>query len=105
MAKGRVVLHHPERGIKTTPVGFSWTVLVFGAWAPLFRGDIVWAIVMWVAFAIMGVIVESTYRSSETIGVLLSVAYVGARVLFAAKYNEICRAKLHSRGYVESARV
>ena len=61
-----------------------------------------WAIIMWVVFTLMGVIVESTYRTSETIGIFLSVSFVGSRVLFAAKYNEIYRAKLQNRGYVES---
>lgn len=41
--------------IKDVPIGFSWTVLFFGLWVPLIRGDLKWFIIMFVAaFFTMG---------------------------------------------------
>ncbi len=35
--------------VKEAPVGFSWTVLFFGAFVPLFRGDWGWFFIMLIA--------------------------------------------------------
>lgn len=34
--------------LKEAKVGFSWTTLFFGCLTPLFRGDIKWALIMFV---------------------------------------------------------
>lgn len=39
--------------VKTAPLGFSWTVLLFGCFVPLFRSDFKWAAIMFLATASM----------------------------------------------------
>ncbi len=44
MAYTTIVFEHPKTGmIKEAPVGFSWTVALFGFLPPLLRGDWKWA--------------------------------------------------------------
>lgn len=47
MAFDKVVVENPRTGqIRTAPVGFSWTMFFWGPFAPIFRGDWKWAIVL-----------------------------------------------------------
>ena len=32
--------------IKSVPIGFSWTIVLFGSFVPLFRGDLKWFFIM-----------------------------------------------------------
>jgi len=50
MAYNKLTFENPRTGkIKTAPVGFSWTVALFGFFPPLFRGDWKWAFLQLVA--------------------------------------------------------
>ena len=41
---------HPSGAVKAgVKVGFSWTLFFFGVFVPLFRGDIKWTLIMFVA--------------------------------------------------------
>ena len=47
MAYTTIIFEHPQTGrMREAPVGFSWTVLFFGFFPPMFRGDWKYAIVM-----------------------------------------------------------
>ena len=47
MAFDKVVVENPRTGqIRQAPVGFSWTIFFFGPFAPMFRGDWKWAIIL-----------------------------------------------------------
>ena len=43
-AKGTVRLKHENGITKKAKIGFSWTMLFFGMFVPLFRGDLKWAL-------------------------------------------------------------
>ena len=50
MAFTTVNLKHPEFEVtKEAPVGFSWTILFFGPFPPIFRGDWKWGLIILVA--------------------------------------------------------
>jgi hypothetical protein len=46
----KIIFEHPQTGeTKEAPVGFSWTMLFFGVFVPLFRGDFKWALITFLA--------------------------------------------------------
>ena len=45
----RVTLQHQNGMTKECPVGFSWTILFFSFFVPIFRGDLKWLIIMIIA--------------------------------------------------------
>lgn len=79
MSKAKFILKNPRTGsIKAAPVGFSWTVLLFGFLVPVYRKDWLWAILM----------------------LILEIPTFGlASVPFAFFYNKIYIKSLFRRGY------
>lgn len=56
MAYTKIIFENPNTGaIKEAPVGFSWTVLLFGFFPALFRSDWKWGVIMFIlALVTMG---------------------------------------------------
>ena len=65
MARAHVIVSNGVK-IKTAPVGFSWTVLFFGFFPPLFRCDWLWAIIILLAnlltYGIGGIVLAFLYN-------------------------------------------
>lgn len=72
--------------IKSGYVGFSWTVLFFGCFVPLFRGDFLAALVMLVGGAIIGGLTAGT-------GILI------VELVLAFAYNKYYTKNLINQGY------
>lgn len=86
MAYTKLVMENPNTGrIKEAPVGFSWTVLFFGFFPPLFRSDWKWAVIMFIlAFITAGLsgfvfmFIYNKLYIKELIGSGFKVKSVGA---------------------------
>ena len=50
------LVHHNKSLTEEVPVGFSWTVFLFGFFTPLFRGDIKWAAILGVVAFLLALI-------------------------------------------------
>lgn len=110
MAFTTIYLKNPESAkIKKAPIGFSWTVLFFGFWIPLFRGDLKNALILFFVtvsllflnFAFYYVLLTSTPSSIYlTIIVLMSMILVIIHLFYAFKYNKMFVKGLISKGFV-----
>ena len=82
-----VMLKHRESGlVKTGYYGFSWTTLFFGPFPPLFRGDFLTFIGIFVVVAILGVF---------TVGIGSFIAMF----VWSFFYNGYYTKRLLERGY------
>ncbi|KIL45573.1 hypothetical protein KP77_28650 [Jeotgalibacillus alimentarius] len=72
--------------VKVVKVGFSWTTFFFGFFPALFRGDLKWALIMFILEAVLG---------SFTLGI---GAWITG-VIFSFKYNNIYIKELIEKGY------
>ena len=72
--------------VKEVKKGFSWTVFFFGLFVPLVRGDLKWAVIMFVVQALAGV---------YTLGIGSWVA----SLIFAFFYNKVYMKDLLEKGY------
>lgn len=88
MAHSTIVFKHPAFGtIKTAPVGFSWTTLLFGFWPALLRGDYKWAAINF--FVTLGVGLGT-----------LGFGSVICNIVFGLVYNKFYIRELIRRGYL-----
>ncbi len=67
MAYNTIYFQNPHTGqMREAPVGFSWTVLFFGWFPPMFRSDWKWAVIMFictiVTFGLSGLVFMFIYN-------------------------------------------
>ena len=90
----QTTLRHTTTGlIKPAPIGFSWTVFFFGGFPALFRGDLKWAVIMWVGGA------AAVLFAVITLGALFFLPWVFWFV-FAFIYNKRYVTELLGNGFV-----
>lgn len=82
----RVRMRNAAGGIKDVKVGFSWTTFFFGFFPALFRGDLKWAIIMFVTGAAFAVF---------TLGI---GAWIPG-IIFSFIYNKMYIKELLEKGY------
>ena len=84
-----ITLKHKDTGaLKNCPTGFSWTTFFFGMFVPLIRGDLKWAIILFILAFGIGIL---------TFGI--GAVVVG--IVFAFKYNNIyIRHLMEKEGYL-----
>lgn len=99
--------------IKKGFVGFSWTTLFFGFLVPIIRGDVRWAIVMFISlccyYFLVGAIIDGMFPDIDKIPdddliVIFLVIFLGniiniVNIIIAFVYNKHYTAKLLEDGY------
>ncbi|WP_199501326.1 HrgC protein [Helicobacter pylori] len=99
--------------IKKGFVGFSWTTLFFGFLVPIIRGDVRWAIVMFISLCcyhfLVGAIIDGMFPDIDKIPdddliVIFLVVFLGniiniVNIIIAFVYNKHYTAKLLEDGY------
>jgi hypothetical protein len=81
-----VRLVNPSGAIKDVKVGFSWTTFFFGFFPALFRGDLKWAVIMFITSVLIGIF---------TVGF---GAWVPG-IIFSFIYNKMYIKELLEKGY------
>ncbi|WP_100374806.1 hypothetical protein [Bacillus sp. FJAT-45037] len=81
-----VKLQNEAGVVKEVKIGFSWTTFFFGFFPALFRGDLMWAVIMFVAALAIGA---------------LTLGFGGwiPGVVFSFVYNKIYIKELLKKGY------
>lgn len=82
----KITLKNPAGLTKSVKVGFSWTTFFFGFLPALFRGDLKWAIIMFIIEAVLG---------SFTLGIGSFIT----GLIFSFVYNKIYIKELIEKGY------
>lgn len=83
---------------KEVKLGFSWTVLFFGFFVPLFRSDFKWAGIMFAAGVISPRLKTTLYKVS--IGpIIINIVPFSVGLIFAYIYNKIYTKNLLKDGY------
>lgn len=99
--------------IKKGFVGFSWTTLFFGFLVPIIRGDVRWAIVMFISlccyYFLVGAIIDGMFPDIDKIPdddliVIFLVVFLGniiniVNIIIAFVYNKHYTARLLESGY------
>ena len=80
-------LKHPvTNAVKECTTGYSWTTLFFGMFVPLIRGDLKWAVILFLLTLLVGFITAG-------VGCFMVDA------IFACFYNKIFITEMVEKGY------
>ncbi|MGG3510355.1 DUF2628 domain-containing protein [Paenibacillus lautus] len=82
----KIYLKNDAGVTKQVKVGFSWTTLFFAFFPALFRGDLKWAVIMFIISAVVG---------PFTLGI---GAWISG-IIFSFVYNKIYIKELLEKGY------
>lgn len=83
-----ITLKHKDTGaLKNCPTGFSWTTFFFGMFVPLIRGDLKWAIILFLLAVGIGLFT-------------LGIGSIIVGIVFAFKYNKLFVRHLMEQGYI-----
>ena len=82
-----VSLKHSSGITKCVKMGFSWTTFFFGAFVPLIRGDLKWAVILFFLGGAAGVFT-------------LGIGAIVVALIFAFHYNRLYLKELLEKGYV-----
>ncbi len=96
-----VFLKNSAGTVKSSYVGFSWTVFFFGCFAPLFRGNFSWFLIM--AFVgIVRIIAERLppdYYASSNGQMWFSIIFIVIHLFFSFTYNKFYTQGLIGKGF------
>ena len=105
MAFTTIYFKHPEsEKVKKAPIGFSWTVLFFGFFPPLFRGDLKNALILFY----LGLLIylsdyvraDSTPIITEEITTPIIIIAFVIQLFYVFKYNKMFMKRLISQGFL-----
>lgn len=77
----KVVMVNNKKGkIKDSPIGFSWTTLIFGIWPALLRGDFLGALVILIISAMTGFNPMLYVLTSVLISIFYNYTYINRKI-------------------------
>jgi ABC-type arginine/histidine transport system permease subunit len=84
---------------KSFPKGFSWTVIFFGFWVPIFRRDPRHTVLFLIFYGSMGGLAQ--VLQTDLLRAMLLYGYLAAACYVAWNYNRWYAAQLRREGYHE----
>ena len=104
MAHNKIFFEHPTtKDSKEAPVGFSWTLLAFGIFVPLFRGHWRWAFILFMAHFILMMIASILFTGRANAEEITQIAPSLIDIPMAFYYNSIYIRELVETGYKAKA--
>jgi len=104
VAHNKIFFEHPTTQVsKEAPVGFSWTLLAFGIFVPIFRGHWRWAFILFMAHLILMIVASILFTGRANAAEMTQVAPSLIDIPMAFYYNSIYIRELVETGYKAKA--